>query len=253
MMLIGILLILIGLMLPSLSHARGRAFEAKCLMEMRDNAVMLHLYGGENRDSWPMGFERGEGGWEGARGAALQDNEEYLSVAMYWPLAMRESYKNDSLHPALMCPADGDTEAMLDEVGEQLGVDPHQLLFPQDRVLSMAFYAKPGWLRGDVEGWDHAGGTVGKISMVRYPSSKAAIFDGLPYHDERWVSVYEPSPLPPYRISVAAVDTSAAFRGTDEVLPVVLTEGPFEGEISEVRRAMGVFGLTKDGWLGRDW
>lgn len=251
-MLVGIVAILIGLLLPALSQARETTLETKCLLEMRDNMVVLHLYAGENQDFWPMGFERGSGVWTGLGGMEFAD-EEYLSVSGYWSYVLRDSYNNDSLHPSLICPVDRDTADLVADVGEKMEREPSQVVFALDRVMSASMYVRPSWCREDQDRWDMAAGTVGKVSLVRYPSSKAGLYEIMPFHDERMVTVYEPVPNPPYPLSVVAVDSSAASRRTDDAIPPVLIDGPYVGEVADTRRAMGTFGLTRDGWLGRDW
>ncbi len=225
------------------------------MVEMRGNVNMLHMYAAENQDYWPASFLRAgiPGSWAGPGGVMVSD-DEYLGAQIgYWPYAMRESYANNSMHPSLMCPANGDTEDHIEEMAEKLGADSSQLVFAQDRILSAAFFVRPTWCMDDQPFWKPSAATVGKIAQVAFPSSKAAVYDSKPFHDKRWTTANLPSPSPPYEISVASVDSSVSFRWTNEVNQPILIGQPFNGGLSELRRATSVFQLTRGGWLGRDW
>jgi len=255
MMVIGIIAILVGLLLPSLGHARGTTLEVACQVELHDNMMMVHMYGGDNREYWPMSFLPSDepNTWVGPGDWTISGVDYFGVQSAYWPYAMGEDYGEDYLNPVLFCPADRETVDFITEGAEKHGLNAHQVVYASDRLLSLAFYVRPAFLRHDQAGWDLGAATVGTISSVRYPSSKAAMMDRLPFHDPNFISIMEPTPPPPYRLNVAAVDGSASARNTKDALDPVLFESPFTGDNADFRRLLNVYQTTKDGWLGRDW
>ena len=59
---IGIIAILVGILLPTLRHAREAANRSTCLSNLRQIGVMLHMYANLNRGKVPLGFNGPVGG-----------------------------------------------------------------------------------------------------------------------------------------------------------------------------------------------
>jgi prepilin-type N-terminal cleavage/methylation domain-containing protein len=53
---IGIIAILIGIVMPSLSRARESSRRAACLSNLRQLGMMLQIYANENKDQIPLGY-----------------------------------------------------------------------------------------------------------------------------------------------------------------------------------------------------
>src|SRR5262245_22418399 len=53
---IGIIALLVGILLPTLSKARESANAVKCMSNMRTLGTALQMYTGENKGSMPVGF-----------------------------------------------------------------------------------------------------------------------------------------------------------------------------------------------------
>jgi len=250
---LGIAMILLSIVLPVLHNAHKAKHEVQCLAELRDSMVAIQLYSLDQRDFWPVSFSPlgNAGQWEGPGGISVRGEGTLGALATYWAFVLDE--RTVGSYPLVACPANTEAAVRIEEYADEMGLSPNGLVYPLDRALSHVFFVTPSWCSSDQEQWDPSQLQAGTVASVRYPSAKAALFDKSPFHDERWISTQFPNPPPPYRVPVAAVDGAASFRYTSESNPPILIGEPFVGDLSDLRRSISYYRLTKNGWLGRDW
>jgi prepilin-type N-terminal cleavage/methylation domain-containing protein/prepilin-type processing-associated H-X9-DG protein len=170
---IGIIAVLISILLPALSRARGQAQLVQCQSNLRSIGQGLVMYGNLNKNSLPFSFVQDSyrGGWQGD--------------TIYWYQAIvkvmvkgaggdnfdtNKSFGNSSL---FLCPSSGTRS------GYSKGITQYSAL----PVIMPALDIKNGdspqavgyWSTWAVTGKRQAPGRFGK---VKSPEEKAVIFDG---------------------------------------------------------------------------
>ena len=259
LLILAVLAVLIGLAIPTVSTVSRNAKAQVCAAEMRDNMRMVQMYAQEHNDSIPFPISRAPQhdqrapGWIGPGSMFLSD-DEYLSVRGYWPAAMRHDFGNTQLHPALICPADRETIQLVQDAADRMNIDPSRVIYAQDRIISASMYADPRWCATDQPRWEISAADVATISDVRYPSSKAGIFELVPHHNPGHKGSSQGTSPIPYVLTVAAVDGAVSLRSTRDARPPILI-GALDADptMRPILREYASFDMTRDGWLGRDW
>lgn len=247
-MVIGIVVLLVSLLLPALQNTKSDAIRLACQSSMRDAMLGVYLYSNEHRSLFPSALTKDESvdEWVGLGGGRVGPDLYAGTQSAYWGYPVVGDAVDLSHQDWTRCPRNSEHETLLEKVEQKIGTG---YSLPHDRLLSAAFYVRPSWLGTDHDQWDTAQLTVGKIDQIRYPSSKAGLYEQAPFHDENFESIFLPGIAPHYSVNVAAIDLSVQHRNTaDATLPVLIGE-PYH----ELRRVTSIYSMTRDGLLGRDW
>lgn len=266
---LGIVMILIGLLLPSLVQSRDRARQAVCASEMRQLGMCIQMYANTSSDLIPFPFQV-----DTTTSEIVFPNEqraplEYFEVAAdYWPNPFIDEFPNGWLDRQLICPNDTVSEIY---AGLRLGqgnLSHGDGLLGLERGISRSFYLSPSALREDFIPPPLSQNRLAKMSDVAFPSAKALLVESLPFHDDYTLSrsadgapiISMPNALG-HRM-VTATDMSVELRSvTDAVPPVIRSTCPpmpdtFPGNLQEylyIQRNTVTFDYTRNGVLGRDW
>lgn len=260
---LGIVIILIGLLLPSLTQSREQARRIACAAEMQQLAALISLYADDSRGYPPFLYsQRGhDGQWITPNGVAVP--EGYLETAGdFWVYPMLDDFGGDYFHDALLCPNDWVSRAESEEIAADRGVPVEQVRLPLNRSVSRSFYRSPMSLSADgIEDTAPMEERRMKLSDVRYPSAKAMMIEDPPFHDAFRVSdIWNVYADFPYRNMVVATDLSVELRSLADALPGVLptlnVPPNYIGDPKEYldhQRMTSAYHHTRDGVLGRDW
>lgn len=261
---LGIVLVLIGLVIPSLALSRERARRVACAGEMRQLAALVTMYCDENRGFIPFIYtqESHGGQWLAPNGAAVPEGY-FETAADYWVYPMIHEFGYSYLDDALLCPNDFVSEEAALWASSELGRPVRQITLMLDRAVSRSFYYAPSALHRDAVAGAATMNRVAKLSDVAFPSAKALLVEESPFHDDFLVGdVFNVYTIPPYpnRHMIAAADLSVSLRSTGDAVAPVLLDIQFpdhypgtRGEYIELQRHSVTFDYTRDGVLGRDW
>ena len=266
---LGLILILVGLLIPSLSQSKEQALELRCASEMRQLGMRIHLYTDENRGYVPFPYQIDRGTNEivspTGRRAPLAFAE---TGADYWAYSFIDEYPGRWLDDELLCPNDVVSAEGAQWVWDQSDLPPGETPLMLVRAISRAFYIRPEALHADFVQTGRPAFHLATLSDVSFPSAKAFLVEGLPFHDDYQLSetdeglpiVSVPDALG--RRMVAASDLSVELRAVRDAAPPALpswsTPMPdhYPGTLEDYRRLQRnsvTFDYTRDGVLGRDW
>jgi type II secretory pathway pseudopilin PulG len=174
----GVIAVLAGIVLTGLRGVLDRRDAVVCLTHIRSLGSVVAMYTGDQRDYFPSWIERGV---------------DYESSPERWPEFAMQSYTTmyrpewleytgfQSTTAVMYCPANSRYE-----VWNERAALP-------DYWLTAAAYMTPEHLNPDVPDplWlNRLGGRVQRMSMTRFPSSKAGMYEMFVWH--AWRGVYEP-------------------------------------------------------------
>lgn len=261
---IGIVLILIGILLPALRGARTDAFRKACLSQVRQMAIAVTVYASDSQDSVPFPFLRaaspGPTGWTTPDGRPVPP-EAPLAAGDFWVHPMLDAYGGSFIAPALLCPLDTRTLSTAEWAAVELGTTPERVWVPLARPISRAFYTRPGSLARDRPAMlAPQDARVARVFEVMHPSSKALVLEEAPFHPAR--AGLEPDQnLQNARLTIAATDGSASVRAVKDAIPPALVgvqvppnlSAQEQARFESAQRAATAFHHTRDGVRGRDW
>ena len=267
-MVLGIVFILIGLLLPSLSVSRMSAERLACLAEMRSLGQSVSMYSADQKGYWPfsMVYDESEGRWSiSFRDRILpvtgvDSPTEYWWLRQTWDAPMVDGYfDGDPASDVLFCPSDHETLEDAEEAAAAQGVNVHDTLVNLDRGMSMSLFYDPVFLAKDrdLPRLEDMHGT--RADDVLFPSNKAVMYEMTDWHDEYPDSVNSQLPSADAgSTNVLAADGSAAYRArADATMPVGIVNLPppyvYFPPNDPLRLATDAFNLTRDGVHGRDW
>lgn len=258
---LGIVLVLIGLVIPSLALSRERARRVACAGEMRQLAALVTMYCDENRGYLPFIYSWSEGHWVSPNGVRVP--EGYLETSGdYWAYPLLDELGGSWLAGSLLCPNDWVSAEEAAQVSREDGVPIEQVRLPLHRTISRSFYRSPASLRADgLEDTAPMEERRMRLHDVRYPSAKAYLIEDPPFHEDfRVGDVWTIDADLPYRVMVVAVDHSVQLRSIGDAVPAVVPAldlpAGYTGDPEqyfETQRLLNAFHNTRDGVLGRDW
>lgn len=257
---IGLILILLGLLLPALAQARQQAIRTACLAEIRQMAVRIGLYATDFNDFVPFVFNRDPltGQWMSLTGDPMHGDWLETS-ADYWLYPMLDEYGGSFIAPQLRCRADTITVQTAEWVSGLTGTPPEKIGVRLQRAISRSFYYSPSSLREDRGPLGEADHRVARLAEVAFPSSKALLIENTPFHEPGFVPTPDTGIPMPCRYTIAAADTSAAWRSNADAFPGIIQRLPDRppprdpAEHDRLQRLMAAFEYTHMGVLGRDW
>jgi prepilin-type N-terminal cleavage/methylation domain-containing protein len=223
---IAIVAVLIALSLPVLSAARGQSRQTVSLSNARQLALTISAYADANDETFPATTE---GAFYPAGSPFWRVNYPYWQVAETWTgvifdLLPYHEHTDVYVSPHRPRPAFGEP------------------LWPSSYTYSTSFVGSPALWSGDATA-DRTLQTPARQHMVRFPSSKALIWDEEPQTSARTDS---PPDITLQRNAMMLADSSGAFRS-----PADATE-PIENPIPHVRSKDKLHN-TKLGVFGRDY
>ncbi len=258
---IGIVLVLLGLILPSLGSVRGRSARLVCAAELRDMTTAISAYASMERGYVPFSFQPTQtpGVWR--VGNTQIDPASFSTAGDFWARPMLDSYGGSWLSESLLCPEDGVSEAYGRRASEQTGIPLEELGVPLVREISRSFYYAPASLRDDLPVVEASDCMVATLDDISFPSRKALIVETLPFHMRGFIGPEVSGAFLPMRLNVAAADGSVAWRSQADAEPGVLVGlDPNEQGLDTTRpgwmdeqRRLAAFMFTRDGVHGRDW
>jgi prepilin-type N-terminal cleavage/methylation domain-containing protein len=261
---IGIVLVLIGILLPALRGARIDAFRASCLGQVRQMAVAVTAYASDSQDSVPFPFLRANGpglsGWTMPDGRPVPP-EAPLAAGDFWVQPILDSYGGSFIASALLCPLDTRSVPTAEWAAVQLGIEPERVWMPLARPISRAFYTRPDSLARDRPTMlAPEDARVARLFEVVHPSAKAFVLEEVPFHPKR--AGMEPDQnLENARLTVSGADGAVAVRAVADARHPALvgveapahTSAQDQERFESLQRAMVAFHHTRDGVRGLDW
>ncbi len=258
----GIILILLGLVLPTLSHARKHAIRTACLAEMRQMATRITMYATDFNDFVPFVYNRDPftGQWLNLAGEPM-DGDWLETSGDYWAYPMLDEYGGSLIAPQLRCRADVVTMPYAEWASGITGTPPERLGIRLQRAISRSFYLRPSSLNADGGPIGETEHRVARMAEVAFPSSKALLIENSPFHDPDSPPDARGMFSVPCRYTIAAADTSAAWRSNADAHPAIIPglfydqPRPPRDLVEQERtlRLMAAFDYTRMGVLGRDW
>lgn len=274
LLVLGLLMILIGLMMPSIARVRAEARTVVCQSEMRQLATMVLAYASDHGESIPFPLSQASPGVWSMVGGSEWSAVRAVAATGYWPVALFDEFGRSMYADVLICPQDHHT---LDERAiraAELGIELHEVQAGSTRPLSSSLYLDRQSLRTDMLRWDDRFLRVARLHDVRFASQKALLVESEPYHEPGYEHVVWPggfyiSPLPDptrYRLMISAADGSVHLRSTADAKAGVNVPGYFRSLLSEAgvpddtielnlqqMQSPTFFNWTQDGVEGIDW
>jgi type II secretory pathway pseudopilin PulG len=264
---LGIVMILLGILLPSLAGTRRSAAQVACAMEMRSMAAAVATYAIDFRDHIPFVYEPRsstdnlEIGWVGLDGSTEIPPHGYPTSGNFWIESMRDAFGGSYISDAVLCSEDTISVPAAEWVAAERGIDPTQVGVPMVRRIPPAFYLTPEFLSEDRERIGSQACKTATLSSVRFPSRKALIVEWRGFHTPGFMPPPNRIEDGPFDLNIAATDGSVALRSqADAVSPVLVDPGPHPGgdaidpdRWAAALRQMAAFLTTRDGVRGRDW
>ncbi|MBC7773647.1 MAG: hypothetical protein H7210_14225 [Pyrinomonadaceae bacterium] len=249
---IGIFLLLIGLLTPAISSARGSARRTRCLTQLGGHMQVLASYAGDYRDAWPFAFDHARRTPPSTPHPGIRFWHPYNLIDGLWHLPVLDAYSDNPFHESLICPSDnGEMLATRQLAAEELGVDIDTVRSTLKYRLSMAMYL-------DSRALDPASPRfvpeffVGQTqSAVTFPSSKAALYEDLALHDRSVPDLSQAAP--PFLLTVAGADGAAKARNTSTMVPGIAFPGFFVPGFADQQAEANKLRFTPSGVFGRDW
>lgn len=259
MAVIGITSILIGLALPSLAGVRERARRLKCSAQLAGHMQILATYAADSDDYWPF-F------WPDKRVApappyvpdepppTLGDDDWYLAITGLWYAPMIDAYGGTIFNESLHCPDDEGWPIMRDMLRARFGKkNITRVRGTLQYEMSAAMYLDPAALDPEHPGIEPRYYIGQRQSDVLFPSQKAALYEGTPFHDKSYNHDGVVRGDLFYSRNVAACDGSAAYRHGRDLIPGVLVPGYYEPKYKELYQNLMTLQFTTNGIHGRDW
>lgn len=249
---LGVILVILSLALPSLRAAKQRGAAAACLASMHQNSLCVSLYAHQNRDVFPYALRTGF--TDPYTGQRVRMDSPYVPysytwVEDYWHAPMLGDYfGNDPVNKSLFCPGDDLRQRVMQQAGGQ------SRAWGTGIRLSMAMYLAPEALDPHSPRWRPELFRAMRVSDPAMPAQKAMLSEHLPAHDPRVKGPGGPIISgTPWKLNVIACDGSGALRDhRDSVEGVVfpnldnLSRKRFDGFTE-------TFSFTPHGVRGRDW
>lgn len=252
---IGILVVIWGLSLTTLSEARGRARLARCSANLAQHGRMISVYAGSWQDRTPYLWLRDGGRSQEFRGPAgdlmrsrLPDGglTGYLLASKLWHLPLLDMLNDDALHASVVCEADPSQRRA--RASGASGVHRVRTLI---YTMSGAMVLHPSGLDPRGHALTQSRYWTGRsLGDVMFPSVKTLVFEGAPLHEPWFVDRGRLADRP-WRIASVNADGSAAYRRLDEATPGVTPLAPAWGHSEQARHFS--LHLTPWGVRGRDW
>ncbi len=175
----GVIAMLGGIMLTGLRGVLDRRAAIVCLTHIRSMGSVVAMYANDQRDFFPSWIERGV---------------SYESSPELWPRFALQGHTTMLREQWLEYTGfQSTTEVMFCPANSRLHPLPHERAPAPDYWLTTAAYMTPEHLDRDMANsvWmNRLGGRVQRMSMTRFPSSKAGMFEMFVWHG--WRGVYEP-------------------------------------------------------------
>jgi hypothetical protein len=247
---LGVVLILVGLIAPMVEQQRSAGRRTVCLAQLASHMGVISAYAGDHKDSWPFACR------VTPEGAAYRHHApcDYEVVGGIWHFAILEAYNDRPFHESLVCLSESQAIADRNLAARELDVQPDVVGGTLTRTLSMAMFMSPAGLDPASPQWGPSVWRVQRHGDVLFPSSKAALVEGVPFHDDTLVAHHHIILSPfPRRMTIAAADGSAALRSTADALPAVPPRGVSRSQTAKVERELAKFVYTAWGVRGRDW
>jgi len=173
MAVVAVLAILAGLILTGLRGSLDRRDAIVCLSNIRSLGTMVTLYATDHRDSFPSWADRGvdyestpeRWGWYTYQTYGTMEDPRWLEYAGF-----------STTTEVMYCPANSQHPFWYAQVAAP------------DYAISMAAYAVPEHFNPDLpaSAWlNRLGGRVQRMSMTRFPASKAGMFEADVWHGWR--------------------------------------------------------------------
>lgn len=252
---VGVVMILVGLALPTLALSREFARQSVCAQQLGQHVKVVHAYAADNRDAFPFL-------WPRARVAPVYpgmpnelppwEPDHYEAISGLWHVPMLEAYGSDPFNRALICPSQLEAAfALRDKFAAKEGVAPSRVGWTLDYRMSMAMFLDSRALDPETPSFERKYYVGQCLSAVMFPSSKAAILEGVPSHDARYIEAH--AVLFPNSRNFAAVDGAVAFRSTADMVPSVCPPQLVKPGGEPLYREANKGNYTPRGVAGRDW
>lgn len=166
MVVIGIVMILISLLLPTLGRVKLTATELNCLVNLRTMSTHVVLYTNDYEGHFPS--------WKESASVYARDKTRWYNwAAQSFTTLPRKPWHDytgwNHLNEAWHCPAnDTDWDAVWPES------------FDTDYELSASMFARPAYLNPALSpkiSFFEFGGKLQRISTVKFPSQKVGLFE----------------------------------------------------------------------------
>lgn len=257
---IGILMLLVALAMPLIGSTMERGKRARCEVQLRSHLVVLSAYAGDFRDFWPFpldsaGKPAAETGLAHADltlGGTPHDFGPASIASGLWHVPPLDAYDQNPFHESLICPSDRVTLATRERLAAERGVPISAVRGTLAYQMSMALLLDPAALNPDSPSRSqrHLRGVT--HTEIVFPSQKGAIYEIVPFHDQRYRS--NPHISLPYRLVMGACDGSVRYRALDECEPGIVFEADgLESEYRARLAALHAVMYTPKGVRGRDW
>lgn len=252
LLVIGVLMALIA---PSLGRVRAKGRETACISQIQQHMMNVGMYTAHSADYWPYPlldnfvdpYTQSPVGFR-----SPYSPHGFSWVSSYWHAPMLGAYYGaNPFHASLGCPS---SPILREVAAEKPGWERAWAI---DRGMSMGMYLDPRALNPTAPRWDASLFRPQRVSDVVFPSMKAALYEGSPWHDPKVRWTFQPgrtaSVPPPWRLSVAACDGSVRVRNhRDSIGGVVFQEVRPQLDVGLVAMS-DAYLYTPHGVRGRDW
>lgn len=251
----GVLMLLLGIALPSLTRSREAARQSVCAQQIAQHMKITLVYAADNKDAWPFA-------WPKERTAPRLPNlpagppgapDWYGAVAGLWQVPMVDAYGGDFFHRSLLCPSRrNETLAWRDHYIQTSGADPDKVKGTLDYQMSMAMYLDIRALNPAAPSYEPKYYIGQRVSSVMFPSKKAALFEVLPAHDPTFAR--SRTLLFPNSRNIASADGAVSWRSTAAMIPAVVPpQLLLRPEMEALAKEAYKGSLTPRGVAGFDW
>lgn len=249
----GVILLLAGLLVPSVQNARRLGRQSVCLRQLGSHLGVMAAYAADHDDHWPYPFRERQGdAFTFADGRPAPSIFSFESAAALWHIPILEAYGGRAFHESLVCPEDKLTKVIVKAAADRAGVTPEDIRGTLGYQLSQAMLLDPRALDPAHPSDDPSLRAVQTHTAVQTPSAKAALVELLPRHDAKY-----PGGLSVTWTQYVYVRTAAGADGSARaILSDRLTPG-VTAETDPVRRSIaaeaGKMIRTPRGVRGQDW
>lgn len=256
---IGVILVIVGLTMPTMTRVRSHARELRCAAQLASHMQVAFVYAIDSCDSWPYAFEHARIAprWPGMEQIPSEGGHPdwYEAVAGLWHLPVLDAYDDNPFHESLLCPADPRARELHDLLMPAADGDESRIRATLRYQFSMAMFYAPEALHPDRPIRSPALYVAGRVGDVQLPADKAALYDVEPVHDSAFARSGIRDLDRSYRFNVAAADGSVATRRSDTFVPGVVFPGiaPLTQDGLAWAQEAAKLHHTPYGLRGRDW